>query len=103
MKGFRAYWMLFESDSRPSGNLLSDSLVGRPPLRGTLSLAVIGGGDKIERVEGEGEAGEHCPRYICLSIRCLYPVVGDGGGGGKWNGVQVADPSLAWASGGELR
>jgi len=100
MKGFRgeAYWMLFESKSRPPGNLLSVFL------HGALSLSVIGGGDdKIERVEGEGETGEHCPRYICLCIRCLYPVVGDGGGRGKWNGMQVADPSLAWASGGEPR
>ena len=64
---------------------------------------MIGGGNKIEQVEGEGEAGEHCPRYVCLSIRSLYPVVGDGGGGEKWNEMQVADPSLAWASGGELR
>ena len=99
MKGFRgeAYWM-FESNSRPPGNLLSGSLHGTP------SLSVIGGSDKIERAdsEGEGEAGEYCPQYICLSICCLYPVVGDGGGG-KWNGMQVADPSLAWASGGELR
>ena len=99
MKGFKgeAYWILFESSSRPPSNLLSDSL------RGALSLSVIDGGDNIERVEGEGEAGEHCPRYVCLSIRCLYPVVGDGGGGGKWNGMQVADPSLAWTRGGELR
>ena len=96
MKGFKgeAYWMSFESNS---DNLLSDSL------RGALILSVICGGDKIDRVEGEGEAGEHCPRYIWLSIRCLYPIVGDGGGGGKWNGMQVAVPSLAWTSGGELR
>jgi hypothetical protein len=99
IKGFKggAYWMSFESNSRTPGNLLPDSLRGVP------SLSLISGVDKIERVEGEGEAGEHCPRYICLSIRCLYAVVGDGGGGGKWNGMQVADPSLACASGGELR
>jgi len=91
MKGFKveAYWMLFEFDSRPPDTLLSDSL------HGAQSLSVIGGGDKIEQVEGEGEAREHCPRDICLSIRCLYPVVGDGGEGGRWNGMQVADPSLA--------
>lgn len=99
MKGFigDACWMLFESNSRTPGNLM----LGSP--HGALSLSVIGGGDRIERIEGEGEAGEHCPRYICLSIRCLYPGVGDGGGGGKWNGMHVADPSLAWTSGGELR
>ena len=89
--------MLFESNSRPPANLLSDFLPG------TLSLSVIGGGDNIERVEREEESGEHCPWYICLSIRYSYSVVGDGGGGGKWNEMQVADPSLAWASGGELR
>ena len=99
MKGFkgRVYWMLYESNSRTPSNLLSDSLLG------ALSLSVIGGGDKIERVEGEGGAREHCPQYICLSIRCLYPAIGDGAVGGKWNRMRVAEPSLAWASGGELR
>jgi hypothetical protein len=99
MKGFKGgvCWMLFVSNSRPPGNLLSDSLPG------ALSLSVIGGSGKIEWVEGEGETKEHCLQCICLSIRCLYPIVGDGGGGGKWNGLQVGDPSLAWASGGELR
>ena len=72
------------------------------PTWGTESLGG-GGGDKIEQVEGEGEAREHCPWDICLSIRCLYPVVGDGGEGGRWNGMQVTDPSLAYTSGEELR
>jgi len=48
--------MLFESNSRPPGNLLSGSL------RGALCLSVIGGGDKIERAEGERETGEHRAR-----------------------------------------
>jgi hypothetical protein len=79
MKGFRgeAYWMLFESNSRMPANSLSDSL------RGALSLSVLGGGDKIDPVEGEGKTGELCPQYSCLPIRSSSPVVGDGGGGGK--------------------
>ena len=95
--GGEAYWMLFESNSRPPGNLLSDSLLG------ALSLSVISGSGKIEPTEGEGETREHCPQHICLSIHCLYPIIGDGGVGGKWNGMRVTDPSLAWMSGGELR
>ena len=49
MKGFRgeAYWMLFKSDSMPPGNSLSYSL------HGALSLSVVGGGNKIDPVEGE--------------------------------------------------
>jgi len=98
MKGFKggAYWTLFESNSMKVGKLLSDSPDG------VQSLSVIGGGDKIEQVDGEGETGEDRPRYICLSIRCLYPSVGDGGGGGKWNGIQVTGPSLVWTSDGEV-
>jgi hypothetical protein len=48
MKGFKgeAYWIFLESNSRPPANLLSDSLPG------ALSLLVIGGSGKIERVEG---------------------------------------------------
>ena len=58
MKGFRGevYWMLFKSDSMPLGNSLSDSL------RGALSLSVVGGGNKIDPVEGEGKAREHCSK-----------------------------------------
>ena len=99
MKGFKGgvYWMLFDSNSRPPGNLLSDSL------RGALGLSVIGGNGKIERVEGEGETRKHCPQYICLSIRCLYPIIGGGDVEGKWNVMRVAEPSLAQTSGGELR
>jgi hypothetical protein len=59
--------MLFESNSRTPGNLLSDSLPG------ALSLSVIGGGDEIERVEGEGEAGEHCPlSFHSLRVPCRW-------------------------------
>jgi hypothetical protein len=49
MKGFKGgvYWVLLNSNSRPPGNLLSDSLPG------ALSLSVIGGSGKMERVEGE--------------------------------------------------
>jgi len=99
MKGFKggANWTLFESNSMAVGNLLPDSPGG------VLCLSVIGGSDKMEQVEGEGETGEDRPRYICLSIRCLYPSVGDGGGGGKWNGIKVTGPSLVWTSGGEVR
>ena len=60
MKGFRgeAYWILFESNSRPPSNLLSDSL------RGALSLSVIDGGDNPVIIAGFGRFGHIVGRLL---------------------------------------
>ena len=85
------------AESNPMGGCLS-----KPP-REPLNLKVVGGGDTVEQTEGEGGAGKDCvrPRHdFCLSICCLCP--DGGGGGGRWYGRHVTDSSLVCASDGEL-